>query len=632
MTIPTRLADRHAPAATVARFLTERARRLPDEVTVDVDVLGVRDLLADPVPPPAAPGVTVPVRLYGRTAYAGPVQTTVAGGSPARPCVRCLERRWQEIRAPQERRALETGNPTDLGHGAVAALPTALERLWAAVGHLVAQPSNGSGTATVYEIALEAATVRRHTLVADSLCPGCATPAPDTAVDATWPPTPRPKPAADQHRLRRTDEYQLDGYVDPAFGLLGTAAMRVYRFQATAPVSGVFRIRSKYDLHDAWWSGHATSYADSERCGILEGLERYAGQQPRSRAVSVHDSYTNLAPDALDPRDCGGYRADFYAAHHNYQPFTPDLPLPWVWGQSLRDQRPMLVPEQLVYYLDRPGGQRNFVQECSNGCASGSCPEEAALHGLLELIERDAFLLAWYSASPLPEIDIRTVRSPDVQFMRERVGLFGYDVRLFDMRADLPVPVVMAVAVRRDGGLGTLCFAAGGALDPEAAVRAALAETASYVPGFTDRVTARLPEVRAMAADYGQVLQLSDHALLFGLPEMAPHASFLFHAPQLHSMDDLYANWRARPATDDLTEDLRQLVAEVATLGSDVVVVDQTCPEQRLSGVHTAAVIAPGLIPIDFGWARQRVLHHTRFRSWLERTGRPAHLHPHPFP
>ena len=552
-------------------------------------------------------------------------------GPGNRPCVHCLERRWQELRPEAERRALEQGQGT--GTGAVPALPTALERIWQVVRHLLDQPPASPETALLYEVGLDSTLVRSHLLLADSLCPRCATPEPDSREAAVLTLRPRPKPAPDRYRLRDTADYPLEGYVDPACGPLGTMAMRLYQFSATAPVSGLFRVRSKYNLHDMWWSGHADSFADSERYGILEGLERYAGQQPRARTVSVEDSYANLAADALDPRDCGEYRPGFYTGAHHYQPFTEELRMPWVWGYSLRDRTPRLVPEQLVYYLDRRPGQSNFVQECSNGCASGSCPEEALLHGLLELIERDAFLLAWYSARPLPEIDIRSVRDPRTQFMRERVGLLGYDVRLFALRADLPVPVVMALAVRRDGGLGRLCFAAGSGLQPEDAVRAALCETASYVAGFDERVENKLDLVRPMVTDYERVGELSHHALLYGLPEMAEHADFLFTGPPPAPIDELYADWHAayQPG-DDLTRDLEYLVDAVAGCGSDVLAVDQTCPEQRRAGVHTMAVIAPGLIPIDFGWARQRVLHHPRFAGWLRRTGATPHLHPHPFP
>ena len=68
--------------------------------------------------------------------------------------------------------------------------------------------------------------------------------------------------------------------------------------------------------------------------------------------------------------------------------------------------------------------------------------------------------------------------------------------------------------------------------------------------------------------------------------------------------------------------------------------VDQTSPEQRGSGWHTASVLVPGLLPIDFGWARQRALHMPRLRTALREAGRadrdlaPADLNPapHPFP
>jgi ribosomal protein S12 methylthiotransferase accessory factor len=343
----------------------------------------------------------------------------------------------------------------------------------------------------------------------------------------------------------------------------------------------------------------------------------------------------------MDPSGLG-YHPAFYQGHGlYYAPYSPTEKMHWVWGYSLRDRVPRLVPEQLVYYLDRRTEQRKFVQECSNGCASGSCPEEALLHGMLELIERDAFLLAWYGSARLAEIDPATCRDERVHFMLDRVDLLGYDVRLFDTRADLPIPVVTAVAVRRDGGLGQLCFAAGASLDPDDAVRAALCETASYVPGFDERVAASEPELRLMVEDYTRVTELSHHALLYGLPEMAKHAEFLFADPPRRSMSELYADWLAiRPETTDLRQDVEFVAGLIAGLGGDVLAVDQTCPEQSVSGVHTMAVLAPALVPIDFGWQRQRVLYSDRLAAYLARgqhgpdrlgaTGR--NLHPHPFP
>ncbi|MFE9691008.1 TOMM precursor leader peptide-binding protein [Micromonospora sp. NPDC005806] len=614
-----------------------------DGITVRIAALGLTDAYADGGE--GMTGTVVPIWLHGATALIGPRWTDIgaAAGSRPGPCPLCTQRRWQAIRVREERHALEHQAPV----GTVAALPHltpfAVDALWQLLLDACRPRTERPGVGRLRQLRMDTLETTVVEVLADSECPACATARPDTAEAAVIPLTSRPKPDPSAYRLRSAGDLDLPvaALANPVAGALGGGALRAYNATATAPVTGYFRIRSRYDLHEMWWSGHANSYGSSETYALLEGLERYAGQFPRARRTTVFDSYANLAPDALDPAGLG-YHPAFYQGHGlYYEPYAPDRPMPWVWGWSLRDQVPRLVPEQLVYYLDRRTDHRKFVQECSNGCASGSCPEEALLHGMLELVERDAFLLAWYGSARLAEIDPATCRDERVHFMLDRVDLLGYDIRLFDTRADLPVPVVTAVAVKRGDGLGQLCFAAGASLDPDDAVRAAVCETASYVPGFDERVAASEPELREMTRDYPKVTELSHHALLYGLPEMTRHAGFLFDDPPLRSMTELYGDWlSARPAHDDLRADMEYLCGLIAGLGGDVLAVDQTCPEQEVAGVHTMAVVAPALVPIDFGWQRQRVLWSDRLERFLARgahgpdrlgaTGRNPH--PHPFP
>ncbi|TKT04629.1 TOMM precursor leader peptide-binding protein [Streptomyces lasalocidi] len=615
-------------------------------VTVDVGVLG-RPVRSGPGVAREAGRLVYPVRLYGGYVLMGPLHR--ADGT-SQPCGRCLERRWLALRPVEERRPIEDGADVWVAGDELSLTSFALEQ----VAHIVRAETADAGPAPgerrigrIVELRTRDLTVNRHTLIADSECERCATPAPDTAEEAILSLSPRPKARPTSYRGASAADLNLPitGLVNEVCGALASSARRVYQCSATLPVSGYFRVRSKYDYHEMWWSGQSQSSASSERYGILEGLERYAGQYPRAKRPDVYASYRELAPDALDPATTGAYRPEFYIGHNDYyQPYHPDTPTHWVWGYSFGEQRPLLVPEQLVFYLDRRP-DRKFVQECSNGCASGSGVEEALLHGMLELIERDAFLLCWYGGARLPEIDPETCDDEEVHFVLDRVARLGYRMRLFDMRVDIPVPAVMAVAERLDGGLGRLCFAAGASLDPVQAVRAAIAETASYIPGMDERVEAKLPALRAMVTDYGRVHELTDHALLYGLPEMAPTADFLLDAPPRRSMDELYGPWLARrPGTLDLADDARFVMDRLHDVGSDVIAVDQTCPEQDGTGIRTLCVLAPGLVPIDFGWERQRVLDHPRLRAYLD--GALTEIHsrtegfgptgpnrsPHPFP
>ena len=55
-----------------------------------------------------------------------------------------------------------------------------------------------------------------------------------------------------------------------------------------------------------------------------------------------------------------------------------------------------------------------MVYETSNGCALGGCFEEATAHGLLEVAERDAFLITWYGRMPRKAMNItpNTMQEP----------------------------------------------------------------------------------------------------------------------------------------------------------------------------------------------------------------------------
>ncbi|MGP3982179.1 TOMM precursor leader peptide-binding protein [Streptomyces sp. KR80] len=629
--------------------------------TVEIGVFGLSAAAARGKRTAARDTLVLPVRLHGATALVGPVHDRSSDG---RPCSTCLHRRWIRLRPVRERQALERNGDHHVvgplhpvlvawGTSAVAAalLRLATERTARAEGGR-AGTGRGSQLAAVLEVDLATGRTTRHSLLAEPDCPDCASRWPDTPLAMTGFPSSRPWPRPGSTRMRGWREYRIpqDALVNPVCGALGSAAIPILDAAVNAPVGGLLRLGGESTdgapLYEIKWGGHAETYAESEVLGLLEALERYAGQSPRGRSRAARASLRelrDLAVPALDPRSVPLYRDDFYARNAGtYQPFHPERRLDWVWGHAVLDDTALLVPEQLAYYgHGRPG--EAFVAGSSSGCATGSCLEEAVLYGLLELVERDAFLLTWFSARHLEEIDPASCVGLGTTALADRIAGLGYQLRLFDLRVDLPIPVVLCVARRRDGGFGQLCLSAGSALDPQDAVVSAVREVATYLPGFAARVEAEQESLRAMVADYALVRQLDDHGLLYGLPEMADRAAFLWEpsTTEPRALDEVFADWtRTRPASTDLLEDLRHCARLVGRVtGGDVIVADQTSPEQKVIGLSTAVVIAPGLLPLDFGWERQRALDSDRLRTAAWRAGlRPAplrdadiHRHPHPF-
>jgi ribosomal protein S12 methylthiotransferase accessory factor len=573
------------------------------------------------------------------------------GGAPdARPaCGNCLAIRWQRLRSSAERDALETGTTTT----ALRQWPLITEfsavTVWA-VHQLVMNhgrqpvPATGNAATAQRVTRVDLVTLRTRTvpLLAEPLCPYCARTGDGRSEPAELQLASRPKLAEGGYRLCSPASYRLPvaALANPVCGVLGPGAGTDISSPTTAPVAGKILIRHDTGLGDMTWSGQANSFRASRDLALLEGLERYAGTQRRYSSPVILESFDNLGEAALDPRDLGDYAPEVYSREPTVSPFDPSRPIPWVQGCSLRSGLPVLVPAQLTYYFDGTTADR-FIDESSSGCATGSCLEEAVLFGLLELIERDSFLLCWYGNAPVAEIDIDSCDNTVLRAMADRAALEGYDVRAFDTRADLAIPVVTGLAVRRDGGPGLLSFAAGAGFDPASAIEAAVAETLTYIPHLPGRVRARQPELAAMARDFDLVSGLPDHAALFGLPEMARYARSYLEPISKRSLDETYSAWqRQRSRSGDLLDDVLFCRDELVQAGLDVIVVDQTSPEQERMGLRTVRTFVPGLLPIDFGWSRQRALRMPRLRTALRPGGRhhadlrdeDLRLVPHPFP
>jgi ribosomal protein S12 methylthiotransferase accessory factor len=615
-----------------------------EQLWIDIGVLGTRDVMREDEDMPYWNDCLVyPIRFDRALVIFGPLRDP---GQADTACPRCLERRWFSIRPQTMQTALIGQRQMMVSDARMHLSSFELDEIAAVLAwnfHLLASnPMQQGGAISVLNC--NSMQVVQYHVPKDSTCPVCATPLPDSAQRASLHLRTRPKKDPTTYRLCKATDYALpmSALINPVAGMLGGGALSEWSNTLTAPVTGQFGSRSDATVYEVWWSGHGNSYQQSLYAGLLEGIERYSGIVPRGKRMQVVDSYEHLAPDALDPRTCGVYSDEFYQQHAaTFQPFHPQRPMTWVWGYSFGRQQPLLVPEQLVYYMSHRNTSAKFVQDSSNGCATGSCIEEAVLYGLLELVERDAFLLTWYAQLAPGRIDPRSSKRRETLFTLERIERQGYDLYLFDTRLDVRIPSMIAVARRKQAGLGNIIVAAGSGMDPEDALQGALCEVASYVSNIEVRIEGRIEQLRAMVQDYRKVTTLTDHATLYALPEMGDRLDFLFQGQPVRGLEDAYRDWYAeqRPS-DDLRDDLLFCIEHMQRLGMDVIVVDQTAPEQEGSGLKTACVIVPGLLPIDFGWGRDRVLDLPRLRTVPRSAGfretdfvpDSAAVIPHPFP
>ncbi len=328
-------------------------------------------------------------------------------------------------------------------------------------------------------------------------------------------------------------------------------------------------------------SGKGVSVEHSRASALMETAERWSARcRPdlpviRGTAAQLRRRFNLVHP------------TQFVAPGTNELSDHDDLE--WVPARSLVTQTVVLVPAFLVFAPYEPG-DADLVRLpwSSNGLASGNTLAEATLHGLYELIERDAEAIALalaHSAPPGGDIPARRVDldsfadDPDLGPLIARYRAAGITLSVKELTQDIAVPTFFAVTV--DPSLRRLEYLNGGKgthLDPRVALERALTEAAQsravIMAGIREDMPGQRTEGSAAAFD----------ALLATYPE------WYGDAPDWPTvgLGDLVDR-----STDNVLDDLALVVAMLRDSGlGDVLVVDLTHPELD---IPVARTLVPGL-------------------------------------
>ncbi len=362
-----------------------------------------------------------------------------------------------------------------------------------------------------------------------------------------------------------------------------------------------------------------------------EALERYCGTQaPASHQVFA--SAAELGPQAVSPSDFALFHPRQYSqAGFPYRPFTPETRVQWVRGISLTDGAPVFLPAQLIFLAPgRRQGEPAIGYATSSGMACGPTRDEAVLRALLEVVERDAFMLTWYGRLTLPLLDLESDPLLCAE-VRRHFAPARLHYQVVDLSVFLRVPTALAVIRGRPPDAIGLTVGAASAPTMREACGKALRE--AFQTRHWIRQMRQLHR-RAFAPDFSDILRFEDHVLLYSYEENARRADFLIASAQLRPLQQI-------PPLEGATasERISAVVARLAQHGVRAYATDLTSPEVRQAGLHVVRVLCPQLCPLDVGYQR-RFLGGPRLYEAAWRLGlreRPLGFeelnpYPHPFP
>ena len=334
------------------------------------------------------------------------------------------------------------------------------------------------------------------------------------------------------------------------------------------PVYSVYRKKTAKGTFGNY-NGKGATPEQAKASAVMEAMERYSAEQRESDEVAygtmqqIRDSgmpYVEPADLILPARIMG---------------MVESAEIAWTSCYDILRGEDVWVPACAVFYPYYPDGDLQLFRFHTNGIAAGNTIEEAILHALFEVIERDAWSIAESFNRTNADVIIDDPDSVPGQLLKN-FNDAGIEINLKDLTTDVGVTTIGASSddVRTkdpemlDIGVGTH-------LNPEIAAIRALTEVAqsrtTHKHGL--KVNAELQK-RTREMGYEKVKEAN--ALWYN-PSKAKK--------KLSDMKD--------EATEYVLDDIEIVLGKLMDAGFDrVIIADLTRPE---IGVPTVRAIVPGL-------------------------------------
>ena len=220
------------------------------------------------------------------------------------------------------------------------------------------------------------------------------------------------------------------------------------------------------------YGGKGISKDHAKASAMMEGFERYSAER-QDGDKTVISTVNDISGNYIDPKSLN-------LPKEYEKKDMSNLKIEWSLAHDLISDEDYYIPANAIYHpYSQDSNIESLFKSNTNGLASGNILPEAILHGIFEVIERDAWSIFEMTHKNYSQINLDTIESDIINETVEKFTSNGINIKLMDFTADINVPTIAASAddtITRDAGLLTLGI--GTHLDPEVAILRALTEVA----------------------------------------------------------------------------------------------------------------------------------------------------------
>jgi len=218
------------------------------------------------------------------------------------------------------------------------------------------------------------------------------------------------------------------------------------------------------------YAGKGATKPQAKASAMMEAFERYSAEKQESDDEKIICGSLQEMDECIDPLSL------ILPAKSRD---TAKIDIDWVKAIDAGNDTECLVPANAVYHPYQSTNGISLFKSSTNGLASGNVLEEAVFHGIIEVVERDAWSIFEATRQPKMEVDCTDTENPLIRDVLYKFRKAGVEVKLVDLTADVEITTMAAVSddtVLKDPALLTL--GVGTHLDPEVAALRALTEVA----------------------------------------------------------------------------------------------------------------------------------------------------------
>ncbi|MCL2607079.1 MAG: YcaO-related McrA-glycine thioamidation protein [Methanomassiliicoccaceae archaeon] len=235
------------------------------------------------------------------------------------------------------------------------------------------------------------------------------------------------------------------------------------------PVFSVARPKTAHGK-TKFYNGKGPTPEQAKASAVMEAIERYSAEL-RDTDEIVYGTFDEAMKTGLtlDP-------AEMILPHRTMNYYKNDV-IAWCRAYELFRGEEIWVPACAVYHPYTAEGDLQLIRFHTNGIAAGNTMEEAILHGMLELIERDAWSICEYREKA--NADVILEEGSLCSELMKKFNDNGVEIYLKDLTSDIGIPTIGAAAddvSTKDPEL--LNIGVGTHLNPEIAAIRALTEVA----------------------------------------------------------------------------------------------------------------------------------------------------------